>query len=144
MNFYTLGIKRKWWFGYKKYQVTAHHLECVTVKNIRIGEDIVSQMFGFKPKFILSLHNGDELSIPGFEDLNYKLYSDYDDFMAIKKAQHETKEKPAGKIAVVKPLRPAEPAPIPPNPPKEAADGDGEEMQRMLRLRKEIASMKEP
>lgn len=91
---YTVGIKRRWFFGYRKVQVNGHDWQ-----NFR---------------FILNLTDGSQESIPGFTARGVKVYPDFWTHIA---QVERTRGAPAPVVAArpEPPQRPA-PAPIQPEP----------------------------
>lgn len=66
--YYTVGIKRSFLPGYRKFKVVNNWIE-VQVDGFQI-----------EPRMVLELKNGTELSIPGINKKAVKVYADYKDF----------------------------------------------------------------
>lgn len=66
MMTYTIGIKRKWLPGYKKYLVTQHRTQFVVG-----GKELPH------PRLVLSLVSGDELAIGMIDCRDFIVYADF-------------------------------------------------------------------
>lgn len=68
---YRLGVKRKWWFGYKVYTVKDHnHMTYIMREELK-------NLLNIRPKLNLSLVDGSQISIPDIESRQWKLYPEY-------------------------------------------------------------------
>lgn len=54
---YTVGLKRRWWFGYKEYDVTAHSWD--------------------NGRLILNQVDGSQIHLPGVRSVAVKVYPDF-------------------------------------------------------------------
>lgn len=65
---YTIGIKRKFWFGFTKYLVKGHRTQ-FELQNHKLD----------KPRLILTLEDGSELALADVMNRDFILYSDFKD-----------------------------------------------------------------
>lgn len=63
---YTIGVSRKFWFGYKIYKKVTKHFY----------ENVVNNA-AFPLRLVLVFSDGSELSIGGVEDKSIKVFDDY-------------------------------------------------------------------
>jgi len=77
--FYTVGIKRKWLPGYKKYQVKGHRTEAkITAYVYGPGGKIIEQMpIEHSPTLVLTMRDESQLFIRNILEREWKLYPDY-------------------------------------------------------------------
>lgn len=68
---YRVGIKRKWWFGYKEYHVL-HHVTSTYVDRPELKNSI-----NIKPRLFLYLTDGSEICIPEIDTKGWKVYPEY-------------------------------------------------------------------
>lgn len=120
MSFYTIGIKRKWFWGYDKYRVVNHKVDFAAQREFK------------RPKFCLTLPSGAELTLPDYEGLQTILYPDYDDFILQQAVDRQAKaDKKAEAIAILD-------APPTPVDVEESAD-----LESLIKLRDEIRIQKQ-
>jgi len=88
---YTVGTKRKFWFGFNKYSVTRHSWD---------GR-----------RLLLDLADGGQISLPGVPSLVYQVYPDFWNYLQIlenqslaEKARAEEVERKANAIALQRKL----------------------------------------
>lgn len=60
-----VGIKRRWWFGYKKFKISNYFIEYKL--------DEIPGLF--RPKLKLILWDGTEVSIPNYDALHFRVFS---------------------------------------------------------------------
>lgn len=89
-NVYTVGIKRKFWWGYKKYKVLHHQTSTY------ISRDELKNVLNIRPRLFLYLADGTELCVSEIESRDWKLYPDY---KKVKQSQ-EAKAKRAARKEV--------------------------------------------
>lgn len=77
---YTIGIKRKFWFGYQKFRVTAHRTQ------FEIGGVELKS-----PRLILTLEDGATVAIADIMSRDHVVYADFEE--GKKKAEKEAEEK---------------------------------------------------
>lgn len=71
---YTIGIKRKFGIGFRKYRVKGHTTEFslrVTGEN---GDPVIRDI---KPRLVLRLEDDSRVLIPKIEDKEWRIYSDF-------------------------------------------------------------------
>ncbi len=68
---YTVGIKRRFWFGYTKYRVTKHQTQ------FGMTTDIGSFTLG-SPRLLLTLENGDTLAVAEILNRDFVIYADFE------------------------------------------------------------------
>lgn len=85
---YTVGIKRRFWFGHKKYVVTGHDWQ-----NFR---------------FILNLGDGSQIHLPGFSCAGLRVYPDFWTHHAQGEREIERRRGRQGAHARPEPVQPLE------------------------------------
>lgn len=82
---YTVGIKRRYWFGYRKLRVTGHDWQ--------------------NGRFLLNLEDGSQEHLPGFHLDGLRVYPDF--WVHLKQLEHS---RPAAPVVAAPTIR--EPAPV--------------------------------
>lgn len=114
MNTYTVGVKRRFLPGFKKYQVVKHFVEStLPIKNEQ-GQIIMIREI--EPRLIMIFLDGSELSLPFFKDMTLRAYPDYLEFHGLKKPQ--------------------------PKPEEQASEPVGEETEKVIKLKNKIKQIK--
>ena len=77
--FYTVGIKRKWLPGYKKYKVKGHRTEAKILVNLFNAKGEVSEQIGVEhpPSLVLTMRDESQVIIRDILQKDWKLYPDY-------------------------------------------------------------------
>lgn len=71
---YTIGIKRRFFFGFKKFYVKGHRMEVDVAMTSFDGRKIIAQI---SPRLVLNLKDESIVLISNIDQKTWKLYRDF-------------------------------------------------------------------
>jgi len=95
---YTVGIKKKFWPGYKKYKVKSHLTETRVETYLfdAYGKPRETFMDQIRPRLVLTLVDDTKILVPNITETEWMLYPDYAHGVAESMMKHS---KEAGEMA---------------------------------------------